>query len=99
MIVEVYFHGVHMATVNAQDADSEEAALEFAWRYTQNIDGSWSRYGSPDWHPTAMTVHAPLPVHNGKTYGHRSSMVGDRFKIGARAWLVGSMGFKEVTDA
>jgi hypothetical protein len=74
---------------NDPTRDPDLEALEYAWERTQNIDGSWSRAGviegpdgSPtlnrDYHPNIVRI-AALPVHDGRTYGLRSSMVGDRW--------------------
>jgi hypothetical protein len=52
------------------------AALETAWRLTNNVDTSWSM--EPD---SRVKVTAPLHVHDGKTFGRRSSMVGDVFVV------------------
>jgi hypothetical protein len=104
MLVEVYHQkhlGTsqarfdHVATVNAQNHDDINTALEFAWRSTQNIDGSWSTYGSPDWNPLT-TVRLPLPTNaQGQTIGLRSSCVGDMFKVGDRTFYCADFGFEE----
>lgn len=83
----------HVATFAAPDNIDATTALEVAYRWSQNIEGSWSRKFNPDKHPS-MTVLAPLPVHDGKTYGHRSTSVGDRMKIGDQWYAVAGMGFK-----
>jgi len=107
MIVEVHHQPfgtpntswTHVATVNAtRHATTVEQALDFAYRWTQNIDGSWSKYGSPDWHED-VTLRAELPVHQGRTLGLRSSMVGDRFVIDGKTYVCAAFGFKELTDA
>ena len=94
-----------VASVSAADTETAEAALEYAWRRTQNIDGSWSRParfpdGAPngDFSPDVVAL-APLPVVDGKTYGLRSSMVGDVFEIGERRFRVANLGFTEIEAA
>lgn len=97
----------HVATVEA-DAANDEAALNMAYRLTQNWRGSWSRgpvfedtgERNPDHHP-AVTRQAPLWELNGKVYGLRSSMVGDRFVINGTAYRVSPVGFtrEEASDA
>jgi hypothetical protein len=115
--VIVYVHHVEdgkpvlVAEVDAPTA-TVEAALDYAWRWTNNIEGSWSmgpELGSPfgaidenrDHNPN-VTVRAPLRVANGRTYGLRSSMVGDVFCIGDEmcnvAHVVASSGFQRITD-
>jgi hypothetical protein len=91
----------HVANVSYQGEDVEHA-LDYAWERTQNIDGSWSRgITYPDGQRNAdYSAHierlAPLPVYDGKTFGLRSSMVGDRFVIeGVGAWKVAGCGFEK----
>lgn len=78
---------VHVANVTVPDSyDGAEdwQALEYAWRYTNNIEGSWSRTDledNRDANPAGTEVLVPLPVHGGRTYGLRSSSVGDIFII------------------
>lgn len=84
--VDVY-HGPnptdHVATV-ACPYDTVDEALEYAWRWTQNIDGSWSKYGDPDWNPNVKRIAAlPSRMVNGVKHemGLRSSMMGDRMIV------------------
>jgi hypothetical protein len=72
----------------------DKAALEYAWRRTNNIEGSWSRgptiklpgldgeeYDNPDYSPDVEVI-VPLPVDDmNRPMGLRSSMVGDRFIV------------------
>ena len=51
-------------------------ATEYAYRYTNNVDGSWSMKLGEDAND-AVEVIAPLISHKGKTYGLRSTSVGD----------------------
>jgi hypothetical protein len=61
-----------------------EAVLEDVWTATQNIEDSWSNGDAigreydfnVDKSPNII-VKKDLPVINGKTYGHRSTSVGD----------------------
>ena len=74
--------------------NNEMAALEYAYRWTNNIEGSWSKKIGADANDN-VTVVAPLPVHEGRTYGLRSSMIGDRFYVkGGEAYSVAMLGFK-----
>lgn len=82
-----------VAVVEAPMND-EMAALEYAYRYTNNVDGSWSKKIGADANDN-VTVVAPLHVHEGRTYGLRSSMIGDHFYVkGGEAYSVAMMGFK-----
>jgi hypothetical protein len=110
LIVAVYHHDfphgpdrlTHVANVTIPAAKSANDALEVAWRRTNNVDGSWSRGpyledGSTnnDFHGSIERI-APLPVIDGKTYGLRSSMVGDVFEIDGKRWRVADLGFTEI---
>ena len=61
-----------------------EAVLEDVWTSTQNIEDSWSNFSciaegndrNLDY-SNNITVVEDLPVIKGKTYGHRSTSVGD----------------------
>ena len=60
--------------------NDEMASLEYAYRWTQNIMDSWSLKMENDGNDDVEVV-AELPVYDGKTYGLRSSMMGDRFYV------------------
>ena len=51
-------------------------ATEYAYRYTNNLDGSWSMKLGEDANDDVEVI-APLISHNGNTYGLRSTSVGD----------------------
>jgi hypothetical protein len=70
-------------------------ALEVAYRWTQNFEDSWSiKDGNPD-NSDAVTIEAPLPVYAGRTYGLRSTSVGDEMEINGVRYVVASFGFKK----
>ena len=82
--------------------------LEYAWRWSNNVEGSWSRpadlggMANGDFNDR-VHVLAELPVHQGKLYGLRSSMVGDVFVLGdagnaepSHAYAAQSFGFGEI---
>ena len=52
------------------------AATEYAYRYTNNLDGSWSMKLGEDANDDVEVI-APLISHKGQTYGLRSTSVGD----------------------
>lgn len=63
---------------------SVKAVLEDVWKATQNIHDSWSNFSciaegndSNLDYSNNITVKKDLPVIKGKTYGHRSTSVGD----------------------
>tara|TARA_B100000497_G_scaffold128076_1_gene173124 strand:+ start:20748 stop:21089 length:342 start_codon:yes stop_codon:yes gene_type:complete len=86
-----------VAEVDASAFTSVEEALEYAWRYTNNVDGSWSMKIGGDANDN-VTVLAELPVskRTGQQMGLRSSMMGDRFIADDVTYKVAIMGFKEV---
>ena len=87
------------------DGDNIDAAMNYAYRWTNNIDGSWSQgeefsmdgrlYDNPDFNPN-VHVLAPLPNHLGRTYGIRSTSVGDFMVTKDGAYTVASFGFEKV---
>lgn len=72
-------------------------ALEYAYRWTQNIQDSWSMKGDEDGND-AVTVMAPLEQHNGRVYGLRSTSMGDHMLLGNKKYKVAAVGFKEIGE-
>ena len=78
-------------------------ALEYAYRWTNNVIGSWSikeKYlGSMqngDYNSN-VTVMADLPVdENGKQWGLRSTSTGDQMLLGTSKYKVSMFGFEEI---
>ncbi len=107
--IEVFHSGEHVANVNVPDsAQSAEDALEYAWRWTNNVAGSWSikeKYFGNDIdgekngdYNENVEVVAPLRNYGGRLMGHRSSMTGDVFKLNGVAYEVAMCGFKKVEN-
>lgn len=80
-------------------------ALEYAYRRTQNIEGSWSKGPTIEWdgethdngdYSEDITVMQPLHEKDGKTYGLRSTSVGDHILFGTVKYKVDSFGFSEL---
>jgi hypothetical protein len=96
---------VAAVTFNGTDVD---AGLDYAYRWTNNLDGSWSQgeevvfdgclYDNTDFNPN-VKVLAPLRKHLGRTYGHRSSSVGDIMIVDGEAYKVASFGFEKMENA
>ena len=94
-----------VAFVNVPDDMPVMSALEYAYKRTNNIEGSWSKgetfewegktYVNPDYSED-VTVMAPLPVTDGKEYGLRSTSVGDQMLYGTVKYKVAPMGFKAI---
>ena len=77
-----------------------EEALEYAYRWTNNVMGSWSRKeqtfdngeANGDYNPN-VKVMAPL---NEGGMGLRSTSMGDQMLVGTTLYEVAMMGFEEV---
>jgi len=84
------------------------AGLDYAYRWTNNLDGSWSQgeefamdgqlYDNPDFNEN-VKVLAPLRKFMGRTIGHRSSSVGDTMIVDGEAYKVASFGFEKMENA
>ena len=98
----------HVADVCAPESGNEhlQESLEFAYRYTQNLDGSWSlgknvsldRYSfvrNADYNDRVTNLKPPV-AYNGREYGHRSTSVGDRLIVEGTTYEVSDFGFKEL---
>lgn len=83
-----------VATVDTPKHETHEA-LEYAYRWTQNFQGSWSMKTGED---ANFRVHvmAPLPEEDGRTYGLRSSMIGDCFFADGTLYRVDPFGFEAI---
>ena len=90
-----------------EDARSTDDALEYAYRWTNNIQGSWSikeftleadngvTMQNGDYNEN-VTVMADLPVYEGKTFGMRSTSMGDQMLMGTTKYKVAIVGFEEI---
>jgi len=96
---------VALVQVPAEMTDTQ--ALEFAFKKTNNIMGSWSQgktfevgdktFINEDW-CGSVKVMAELPVskRTGQTMGLRSTSMGDQMLIGNKKYKVDMVGFKEI---
>ena len=74
-------------------------ACEYAYRYTNNVDGSWSLKIGSDANDNVEVV-AKLHVDaEGKTWGLRSTSVGDHMQALGATYEVAGVGFKLVDKA
>jgi len=71
------------------------SALEYAYRWTQNIMDSWSLKMEQDGNDD-VTVMGELPVVDGQTYGLRSTSMGDHMLLGTTKYKVAMVGFEEI---
>ena len=72
------------------DTTSVEQALEYAYRWTQNIMDSWSHpeHGVAD-RNDAVTVEVPVGE-----YGHRSTSMGDYCEVDGVLYKCAAVGFE-----
>jgi hypothetical protein len=84
-----------MCVVEAPCTDVMDA-LEYAYRWTNNINGSWSRSGNADSNELVTEI---APLENGM--GHRSTSMFDRMAIEGAWYEVAGFGFEkiEVTES
>ena len=80
--------------------NSEIDACEYAFTRTQNIFGSWSKGPSfedgehnEDFSENVEVIQ-PLLTCGGKSYGHRSSMIGDLFVVNGNIYMCKTVGFE-----
>ena len=93
--------------VSASPVTTESEALDYAYRWTNTLEGSWSKkvawlydssnkmFDNGDFNVDVEVV-APLPKVDGKVFGLRSSMMGDKFVINGKEFAVATFGFDEV---
>ena len=74
-----------------------EDALEYAYRWTQNIMDSWSLKGEQDGNDDVTVVGELTTGVDGKKWGIRSTSVGDQMLVGTKKYEVAFAGFEEVT--
>ena len=92
-----------VAFVKVDDTMTVEEQLEYAYRWTNNVMGSWSikskvlSSGENGDYNENVTVMAPLPVDDrGQEWGLRSTSVGDQMLVGNTKYEVSMLGFKEI---
>jgi len=81
-------------------------ALEYAYRWTNNVEGSWSMkvrefedgQANGDFNPDVTVMHELHKDDQGKTWGLRSTSVGDQMLMGTEKYVVASIGFDKLSD-
>ena len=79
-----------MCVVEAPCTDVMDA-LEYAYRWTNNINGSWSRSDNADSNENVTEI---APLENGM--GHRSTSMFDRMAIEGAWYEVAGFGFEKI---
>jgi len=87
-----------VAVVNAFDIDDIDQALEYAYRWTNNITGSWSIQEETigDYENHDLNHYVTVLVKREDGLGLRSTSMGDRMEINGVEYRVAMVGFKEV---
>lgn len=97
-----------VAFVDVPETFTTEDALEYAFKRTNNIMGSWSRPAVFEYDGEVIqnedfsedvTVMAELPVseRTGEVMGLRSTSMGDQMLFGTKKYKVAAVGFEEIT--
>lgn len=89
-----------VAFVDVPDGTDDMQAMEYAYRWTNNVMGSWSRKEkffedgteNGDYNEN-VTVMAPLHEDG---MGLRSTSMGDQMLVGTKKYEVAMLGFKEI---
>ena len=89
-----------VAFVDVPDGTDDMQAMEYAYRWTNNVMGSWSRKEkffedgteNGDYNEN-VTVMAPLHEDG---MGLRSTSMGDQMLVGTKKYEVAMFGFKEI---
>ena len=89
-----------VAFVDVPDGTDDMQAMEYAYRWTNNVMGSWSRKEkffedgteNGDYNEN-VTVMAPLHEDG---MGLRSTSMGDQMLVGTKKYEVAMLGFKEL---
>lgn len=95
-----YFdHRPQVVAIVHADLGSIEEDLEFAYRWTQNTEGSWSTGpNNPDYHDNVeVTVPLPFDADTNQQIGLRSTSVNDIMVTDNQIWLVDRTGFKRLS--
>lgn len=85
-----------VAEVSVTHTDNIDDALEYAYRYTNNVDGSWSMKIGSDANEDVKVLSPFYVDSNGKEWGHRSTMMRDRMIVDGRTFKVAMCGFEEI---
>ena len=96
-----------VAFVDVPEFPTTIEALEYAYRWTNNVMGSWSinkptlDFGdgeetNGDYNENVTVMTSLNTDENGKEWGLRSTSVGDQMLIGNQKYVVAGVGFKTI---
>lgn len=80
-----------VAEVNFPDGHNTDDALEYAFRWTNNVMGSWSKKIGEDANDDVTVL-----VEREDGLGLRSTSMFDRMEVGGIVYEVSMVGFKEI---
>ena len=86
---------VAVALVDIPEGGSDIESLEYAYRWTNNVMGSWSLREGEDCNER-VTVIGTYHELDGKVFGLRSTMMDDMMILNGELWRVATMGFDKV---
>ena len=97
--------GETVALVKVDSNLSLPEKLEYAYRWTNSIEGSWSLkvksikhegkdYPNGDYNKNVIVVTPLYKDEDGKEWGHRSTSVGDQLVINDQVYVVAPFGFE-----
>ena len=88
----------HVASVDVRHCSTDDEALEYAYRWTQNIEDSWSKKGELDGNDKVGVIYgdydSSVPADKP---GHRSTSCSDHMICRGQVYKVEPVGFKPVT--
>ena len=87
---------VDVAEVNVWHTEDINEALEYAYRYTNNVDGSWSMKIGSDANDDVTVLAELHTTADGRKMGLRSTSMYDRMVINGKTYKVAMMDFDEV---
>jgi hypothetical protein len=96
-----------VALVEVKENLSLIEKLEYAFRWTNNTSGSWSKkaisiehegvdYPNRDYNEFVTVVTPLYKDEDGQEYGHRSTSVGDQLVINDQVYVVANVGFENL---
>jgi hypothetical protein len=95
----------HIANVEAPADLDPYTALDYAFRWTNNVGGSWSikdpdlRSQNPDFNENVEILMPLQRDASGRAWGHRSTSVGDILVTDRERYVVTSVGFQRLQEA
>lgn len=91
----VEFTAVALVNVPPDEKNTVNEILEYAYRWTQNIQGSWSMKQGPDANHHVQLIGTLLYDEEGKQYGLRSTSMDDLLVLEDKIYRVAMAGFEE----